>query len=46
MKTYGKSQIMRRLSRRLFLEETLLTAAAVSTGLSRVPAENEIYGRE
>jgi len=36
MKTYRKSQITRRLSRRLFLEETLLTAAAVSVGSSRV----------
>jgi len=37
MKTYWKSQITRRLSRRLFPEETLLTATAVSTGSSRVP---------
>jgi len=36
MKTYRKSQITRRLSRRLFMEEALLTAAAVSTGSSRV----------
>jgi hypothetical protein len=36
MKTYRKSQITRRLSRRLFLEEALLTVAAVSTGPSRV----------
>lgn len=36
MKTYRKSQITRCLSRRLFLEETLLTAAAVSVGSSRV----------
>jgi len=36
MKTYGKSQMMRRLSRRLFLRETLLTAAAASAGSPRV----------
>ena len=36
MKTYCKSQIMRRLSRRMFLEEALLTAAAVSAGSSHV----------
>ena len=36
MKTYGRYQIMRRLSRRLFLEKTLLAAAAVSAGSSRV----------
>ena len=35
MKTYWKSQTMRRLNRRMFLEEALLTAAAVSTGSSR-----------
>ena len=34
MKTYGKSQMMKRLSRRLFLQESLLAAAAVSTGSS------------
>jgi hypothetical protein len=37
MKTYWKSQITRRLGRRLFPEEALLTATAVSTGSSRVP---------
>ncbi|HUU15788.1 MAG TPA: hypothetical protein VMW72_01450 [Sedimentisphaerales bacterium] len=36
MKIYWKSKITRRLSRRLFLEEALLTATAVSTGSSRV----------
>ena len=36
MKTYWKSKITRRLCRRLFLEEALLTATAVSTGSSRV----------
>ena len=35
MKTYRKSQITRRLSRCLFLEEILLTAAAVSSRSSR-----------
>jgi hypothetical protein len=34
MKKYWKSQITRWLSRCLFLEETLLTATAVSTWLS------------
>jgi len=36
IKTYRKSQITRRLSRCLFLEEILLTAAAVSSRSSRV----------
>ncbi|MEK7992486.1 MAG: Gfo/Idh/MocA family oxidoreductase, partial [Planctomycetota bacterium] len=36
MKSYQKSQNTRHLSRRLFLEETLLAAAAVSAGSSRV----------
>ena len=36
MKTYRKSQITRRLSRCLFLEEILLSAAAVSSRSSRV----------
>ncbi|HUT46885.1 MAG TPA: hypothetical protein VMX36_11415 [Sedimentisphaerales bacterium] len=40
MKTYRKSQITRRLSRRLFLEETLLTRDYRKPFV--VPMENEI----
>ncbi|UCC97372.1 MAG: Gfo/Idh/MocA family oxidoreductase [Phycisphaerales bacterium] len=45
MKTHGKSQMAKRLSRRLFLKETLLTAAAASAGPSRVLAAADRAGQ-